>query len=107
MNKWFLQALEINKHLLSTGSYAMLSSYTYSTQSIVGALADVEKLMHCSFLKDAFDDILRHHCVPLKDSILLLWSTMITLSISLVILEVAWLAKEFHDRRRQPNILMQ
>lgn len=86
--------------LLPEGSFNMISAYSYSVQSLLDVYPDVQSLVECTFVKDRFSDVVSHQCKPFSNSIRLLWSSMLSLSIFMVVLVLIWVTKAYQDRGR-------
>ncbi|KAI4315075.1 hypothetical protein L6164_027922 [Bauhinia variegata] len=80
---------------LSQASYNMAHAYGRSIQNLLDIYPELESLSRCTFVKNGFSDILIHQCEPIRASTKLMWSFMLTLSIVMVFLELAWLADAF------------
>ncbi|XVF37648.1 hypothetical protein REPUB_Repub20aG0027700 [Reevesia pubescens] len=58
----------------------------------------MEDLVECQSVKDAFSEILRQHCKPLKRSAQMAWAAMVVLSIIMVVLVLIWTTQARHDQ---------
>ncbi|XP_058069816.1 uncharacterized protein LOC131218942 [Magnolia sinica] len=88
------------RKFLSEAYFDMAQAYTRSIQGLLDVFPDLQSLTHCTFLKDTFADVLSHQCGPLKVSIRLLWSSLVSLSTIMMVLEIAWIAKACQDSKR-------
>ncbi|XP_028772798.1 uncharacterized protein LOC114729936 [Neltuma alba] len=75
--------------------YNIAHAYSRSVQDFLDIYPDLQSLSRCSFLKDRTSDILLHQCRPLKLALRFLWASMLSLSIVMIILVLAWLARAF------------
>lgn len=78
----------------------MVSAYSRCVQNLLDIYPDLKSLTECSFVKDTFSDVVSHQCRPFRVSIRLLWSSMLSLSIVMVVLVLIWVAKAYQDRGR-------
>lgn len=91
---------ESNGKFLPEASYNMVSAYSRCVQNLLDIYPDLKSLTECSFVKDTFSDVVSHQCRPFRVSIRLLWSSMLSLSIVMVVLVLIWVAKAYQDRGR-------
>ncbi|KZV19210.1 hypothetical protein F511_09951 [Dorcoceras hygrometricum] len=89
--------------ILPEGIYSMTLAYCQSIQDLMNIYPDLSKLMSCSYVQEAFSDIVLHQCGPMKLQTRLLWSAMLGLSICMVILVWIWCEKVIQDRERCYN----
>ena len=75
-----------------------MEAYTSSIQNLLNAYPGMESLVECQSVKDAFSEILRKHCRPLKRSAHMAWAAMVFLSIIMVVLVLIWTTKARHDQ---------
>lgn len=85
---------------LPEASYVMAWSYSRSIEDLINIFPDLQNLTQCSFVKDAFFDVVSRQCKPFRLSVLLLWSSMLSLSIFMVVIVLSWVAKVYIDRGR-------
>jgi hypothetical protein len=78
----------------------MVSAYSNSVQSLLDIYPDLQSLSGCTFVTDRLSDVVSHQCRPFRVSIRLLWASILTLSIFMVVLVLIWVAKAFQDRGR-------
>ncbi|XP_020537191.1 uncharacterized protein LOC105639992 isoform X2 [Jatropha curcas] len=78
----------------------MAMAYSLSAQEMLNIYPDLERLIRCIIIKIAFSDIVNHQCKPFTASIRLLWSSMLSLSIIMVISILIWVAKAYQERGR-------
>lgn len=90
--------------ILPEGIYSMTLAYCQSIQDLMNIYPDFLKLMNCSYVQEAFSDIALHQCGPMKLQIEVLWSSMLSLSIFMVILVLIWCEKVIQDRGRCNNM---
>uniref|UniRef100_A0A5B7AY35 Uncharacterized protein n=1 Tax=Davidia involucrata TaxID=16924 RepID=A0A5B7AY35_DAVIN len=85
---------------LPEASYVMAWAYSRSIQDLINIFPDVQSLIQCSFVKDAFTDAVLNQCKPFRAQSRMLWSSMLSLSIVMVVLVLIWVAKAYQDRGR-------
>ncbi|KAK6930515.1 hypothetical protein RJ641_004609, partial [Dillenia turbinata] len=83
----------------SSGVYEMVESYTTSIQNLLNAYPEMENLVECQPVKDAFSEILQKHCKPLKRDVRMVWAAMVFLSMLTVCLVLIWTAITLHERK--------
>ncbi|XP_059643786.1 uncharacterized protein LOC132285615 [Cornus florida] len=83
---------------LPEASYMMVRAYSRSIQNLINIFPDLQSLTQCSFVNDAFMDIFWHQCEPFKASSRMLWASMLSLSIVMVVLLLLWVAKAYQNR---------
>ncbi|KAK9165335.1 hypothetical protein Scep_000526 [Stephania cephalantha] len=98
-DNWTSSCLADEK-FLSEASYKVALAYTRTIQDLFNIFPDLQKLAQCSFVKQAFTNILSHQCKPFATSVKLLWSSMISLSVIMVILELVWIVIAYQNRYR-------
>ncbi|GAB4849102.1 hypothetical protein Ancab_003910 [Ancistrocladus abbreviatus] len=86
--------------ILPQSAFVIAYAYSRSVQDLINVYPDLESLIHCSFVKDRISDAELNLCRPFKVSTRLLWSSMISLSIIMVILVVICVMKASQDRGR-------
>ncbi|KAF8410232.1 hypothetical protein HHK36_002755 [Tetracentron sinense] len=86
------------RSFLSEASFEMAWAYTHSIQGLLNVLPDLQSLTQCSFVKDTLANVVTHQCRPFRVSIRLLWSSMLSLSVIMLVLVLAWVAKSYQDR---------
>lgn len=74
-------------------SSVMLFAYTQSIQDLIEIFPDLANLSQCSKVKQAFANILQYQCRPFRRSARILWSSMLSLSIIMVLLVLTWIVK--------------
>ncbi|KAK9164319.1 hypothetical protein Syun_005221 [Stephania yunnanensis] len=89
-----------DEKFLSEASYKVALAYTRTIQDLFNIFPDLQKLAQCSFVKQAFTNILSHQCKPFATSVKFLWSSMISLSVIMVILELVWIVIAYQNRYR-------
>jgi hypothetical protein len=72
-----------------------------ATKDVYTTLPTVFRVITCNFVKVTFEDILEHHCAPLKDALTVLWIAFIIASMALMPLLVLWIVhgKKVSDNR--------
>ncbi|KAL5706770.1 hypothetical protein ACHQM5_024894 [Ranunculus cassubicifolius] len=91
---------EVGRKFISKASYNMAMVYVETIQELLDVLPDIDNLVRCSFVKDTISDILAHQCRPLTKSLKLAWLSILSLSTTMVILVLAWVAKLYQNRGR-------
>ncbi|KAB2009013.1 hypothetical protein ES319_D10G139000v1 [Gossypium barbadense] len=84
---------------ISSNDYKTVEAYTSSVQNLLNVYPGMENLVQCQSVKDAFSEILGHHCKPWKRAARMAWGAMVFLSIIMVILVLIWTAQAHHDRQ--------
>ncbi|XP_024025453.1 uncharacterized protein LOC21392719 [Morus notabilis] len=85
---------------VSEAIYNMASAYSRSTQDLLNIYPDLQRLTECKLVKDKFSYVVLHECVPFRVSVRLLWSSMFSLSIFMVVLVLLWVTKAVQDKGR-------
>jgi hypothetical protein len=72
-----------------------------ATKDVYTTLPTVFRVITCNFVKVTFEDILEHHCAPLKVALTELWIAFIIASMALMPLLVLWIVhgKKVSDNR--------
>ncbi|CAM6008778.1 unnamed protein product [Sphagnum balticum] len=72
-----------------------------ATKDVYTTLPTVFRVITCNFVKVTFEDILEHHCPPLKVALTVLWIAFIIASMALMPLLVLWIVhgKKVSDNR--------
>ncbi|PIA29348.1 hypothetical protein AQUCO_06000008v1, partial [Aquilegia coerulea] len=91
----------VNRKFISKDSSDMVLAYAETIQKLLTILPDIQNLAQCSFVKDTISDVLSHQCRPFKLSFKLLCLSTMILSTTMVILELAWLAKLYQNKGRR------
>ncbi|KAJ9177375.1 hypothetical protein P3X46_012601 [Hevea brasiliensis] len=78
----------------------MALAYSRSVQNMLSIYPDLESLARCIVVKTAFSDVVKHQCKSFKASIRMLWSSMFSLSVFMMILVLIWVAKAYQERGR-------
>ncbi|KAJ7952752.1 putative Transmembrane protein [Quillaja saponaria] len=86
-----------NGKFIPEDSYNMVRAYSSSIQQLINIYPDLKSLSECKFVKDMVSELVWHQCKPLKVSIRLLWASMLSLSIVMMVLEIFWVAKAIQD----------
>ncbi|KAF5752828.1 hypothetical protein HS088_TW01G00746 [Tripterygium wilfordii] len=97
------EACRNNGKFLPQGSYELAWVYSQSVQDMLNIYPDLQSLSQCKIVKETFSDVVLHQCRPFKRSIRLLWGSMLSLSIIMVVLVLIWVAKAYQDRGRSFN----
>lgn len=85
---------------ISSNDYKTVEAYTGSIQKILNAYPNMQSLIQCQSVKDAFSVILVEHCKPLKRYVHIVWAGLVFLSIVMVGLVLIWcsLADQYHQQ---------
>lgn len=81
---------------ITSNEYKTVEAYTHSIQKLLNVYPDMENLIECESVKDAFSEILVKHCNPLKRNVHLVWSGLVFLSIIMVFLVLIWTDQAHH-----------
>lgn len=85
---------------LPEDTYDKAWAYSDSIQDLLNIFPDLQSLTTCSFVRNAFSEVVAHQCSPFKVSIRLLWASMLSLSIVMLLLVLTWVVKAFQERGR-------
>lgn len=85
--------------ILSDDDYKTVETFTSSIQNLLNAYPDMESLVECQSVKDAFSEILVNHCEPLKKFIRMVWASTVCLSLIMVFLVLLWTIRVHHGQR--------
>ncbi|KAA8531565.1 hypothetical protein F0562_006274 [Nyssa sinensis] len=89
---------------LPEASYVMVWAYSRSIQDLINIFPDVQSLIECSSVKAAITEVVLHQCKSFRAQSRLLWASMLSLSIIMVVLVLLWVAKAYQDRGRCFNM---
>ncbi|KAJ1381780.1 hypothetical protein SESBI_44850 [Sesbania bispinosa] len=78
---------------LPEASYNMAHAYSRSIQDLLDIYPDLQRLSKCNIVKNKVAEIVLHQCKPIRISTRLLWSSMMSLSIIMVVLVFTWMAE--------------
>nr|GMC57636.1 uncharacterized protein LOC109168873 [Ipomoea batatas] len=78
--------------------YYKCAAFSQSMQELIDIFPDLVRLIQCSKVKQAFSDIVQRQCKPFRKTALELWSSMLSLAISMVFLTLLWAAKAYQDK---------
>ncbi|PHT91501.1 hypothetical protein T459_06614 [Capsicum annuum] len=81
-------------------SSMILFAYTQSVEDLVEIFPDLQSLSHCSKVRQAFGNILQYQCRPFRRSAQILWSSMLSLSIIMVLLVLTLTVKAHQETGR-------
>ncbi|XP_049358347.1 uncharacterized protein LOC125822929 [Solanum verrucosum] len=84
-------------------SSVILFAYTQSIQDLIEIFPDLLSLSQCSKVKQAFANILQYQCRPFRRSARILWSSMLSLSILMVLLVLKLIVKAHQETGRSFN----
>ncbi|KAI9195701.1 hypothetical protein LWI28_017312 [Acer negundo] len=84
---------------ISSNEYKTVESYTSLIQNILNVYPNMQSLIECQSVKDAFSEILVKHCKPLKKYVNMVWVALVLLSIIMVCLVLIWSAQAAHQQQ--------
>ncbi|KAI7743128.1 hypothetical protein M8C21_020107 [Ambrosia artemisiifolia] len=79
-------------------AYGKTMAYIKSIESLIATYPDLQSLAGCTPLKHAIADVASHQCKPFRASVKLLWASILTLSIDLMILTMFWIIKAYQEK---------
>lgn len=82
-------------------TYLMAYAYIRSIEHLTNVYPDLENLIHCSFVKNRISDVVLHQCKPFRVSTYVLWTSILCLSMSMVVVVLLWVAKAYQDHGRR------
>jgi len=71
----------------------MAHAYSRSIQDLLDIYPELQRLSKCTVVKNKVAEIVSNQCKPMRVSTKLLWSSMLSLSIIMVVLVFTWVAK--------------
>lgn len=83
--------------LIPANSYNTIEAYSSSIQKLLDIYPDMENLVECQTVKDAFSEILENHCRPLKRYVRMVWSSLVFLSVVMVALVLVCTIGAHHE----------
>ncbi|XP_021906961.1 uncharacterized protein LOC110821423 isoform X2 [Carica papaya] len=86
---------------ISASDYKIVEAYTTSVQNLLNIFPNMENLVKCQLVQNAFSDILTNHCKPLRRYLNMTWAAMLYLSIVMVALVLLWTTQALHDQELQ------
>ncbi|KAI5583007.1 hypothetical protein BDE02_07G123500 [Populus trichocarpa] len=87
-----------NGQFISPNYYRTVEAYSTSIQSLLNVYPQMENLVQCKAVKDAFSEILLYHCKPLKRYVRMVWASMVFLSLVMVFLVLIWTMLAQHEQ---------
>ncbi|KAI3785139.1 hypothetical protein L1987_44252 [Smallanthus sonchifolius] len=81
-------------------AYGKTMAYIQSVENLIATYPDLQNLAGCTPLKHAIADVALHQCKPFRASVKLLWASILTLSIDLMILTLFWIIKAYQEKGR-------
>ncbi|KAL3583225.1 hypothetical protein D5086_014286 [Populus alba] len=87
-----------NGQFISPNYYRTVEAYSTSIQSLLNVYPEMENLVQCKAVKDAFSEILLYHCKPLKRYVRMVWASMVFLSLVMVFLVLIWTMLAQHEQ---------
>lgn len=82
-----------NGNLIPNSEYAKVETYTNSVQGLLNVYPSMEHLLECQIVKDAFSQVLVHHCKPMEKYAKMAWVGMMFLGVIMVLLILLWTMK--------------
>ncbi|XP_004517256.1 uncharacterized protein [Cicer arietinum] len=82
-----------NGKFLPFASYNMAHAYSRSIQDMLDIYPDLQRLTKCTIVKNKAEEIVLHQCKPIRISTKLLWASIMSLSIIMVVLVITWVAE--------------
>ncbi|XP_074281449.1 uncharacterized protein LOC141606281 [Silene latifolia] len=83
---------------ITISEYNVIEAYTTPVQNLLDTYPEMENLVNCQLVKDAFSDILVHYCKPLKKHIKTIYVSMLLLSIAMMVLVSTWTSTTRHEQ---------
>ncbi|XP_050884122.1 uncharacterized protein LOC127087287 isoform X2 [Lathyrus oleraceus] len=80
-------------NFMTNSEYARVETYTNSIQDLLNVYPSMEHLLECQIVKDAFSQVLVHHCKPMKKYGKMAWVGMVFLGVVMVLLILLWTMK--------------
>lgn len=84
---------------ISVNDFRMVEKFTSSLQNLLSAYPEMQSLVNCELVKNAFSEILLKHCKPLKRYVRMVWIPIIFLAVMMVMLVLIWLAKDGQEQK--------
>ncbi|KAF5791573.1 putative transmembrane protein [Helianthus annuus] len=81
-------------------AYGKTMAYIQSIENLIATYPDLQSLAGCTPLKHAIADVATRQCKPFRASVKLLWASILTLSIDLMILTLFWIIKAYQEKGR-------
>ncbi|KAJ8430991.1 hypothetical protein Cgig2_027704 [Carnegiea gigantea] len=85
---------------ITTNEYNVIEAYTTSIQSLLDGYPEMESLVDCQLVKNAFSDILVNHCKPLKRYVKMTWIAVLSLSMMMLLIVLLWVSTTHHEQKR-------
>ncbi|KAK1418958.1 hypothetical protein QVD17_28112 [Tagetes erecta] len=82
---------------ISGNDFRTAVAYTSSIQILLNSYPGMENLLQCQTVKDAFAEILDHHCKPVKREVKIVWAGLVFLSIVMVFLVLTWIVEAYQE----------
>nr|XP_043616223.1 uncharacterized protein LOC122588155 [Erigeron canadensis] len=79
-------------------SYGKTMAYIQSIIHLIAAYPDLQNLTGCTPLKHAISDVASRQCKPFKATAKLLWASILTLSIDMMVLTLFWIGKAYQEK---------
>ncbi|KAL2463412.1 hypothetical protein Fot_53068 [Forsythia ovata] len=84
--------------LIPANDFNTVEAYSTSIQDLLDVYPGMEHLVECQMVKDAFSEILRDHCKPLKRYARMTWAALVFLSVVMVGLVFIWTTEAHHEQ---------
>ncbi|GMH26090.1 hypothetical protein Nepgr_027933 [Nepenthes gracilis] len=88
---------------ITASEFNVIEVFTTAIQSLLDEYPEMEKLVDCQIVKDAFSEILAEHCKPWKRDAKMTWVSMLLLSVIMVALVLVWAARAHHEKARHSS----
>ncbi|KAG7018418.1 hypothetical protein SDJN02_20286, partial [Cucurbita argyrosperma subsp. argyrosperma] len=88
-----------NGQFMSNSEYKTVEAYTNSIQDFLNVYPGMESLVECQTLKDAFANILEHHCKPLEKYAYMAWAGLVLVSVVMMCLVLVWTIRAIADQK--------
>lgn len=86
--------------LIPAKEYYMIEAYATSIQRLLDVYPDMNSLVECQTVTNAFTEILNDHCKPLKRYARMVWASTVFLSVVMVALVLIWSSAAHHEQHQ-------
>ncbi|KAL4333001.1 hypothetical protein GQ457_07G007130 [Hibiscus cannabinus] len=91
--------LEYGKFIPEDTSNKALA-YSYTIESLLNVFPDLQNLTECVMVKSTLSEISLNQCRPFMTSLLWQWASMLSLSLSMMLLELTLILKTYQEKGR-------
>ncbi|KAK8521625.1 hypothetical protein V6N12_031519 [Hibiscus sabdariffa] len=91
--------LEYGKFIPKDTSNKALA-YSYTIESLLNVFPDLQNLTECVMVKSTLSEISLNQCRPFMKSLLWQWASMLSLSVSMMFLELTLILKTYQEKGR-------